>query len=43
VICITVSLIVARHNVQEDPVLQVRTKIGKACSDSRKHPPAPQK
>ena len=39
VVGIAVPLVVAGHNVEEDPVLSVRPQIGKAASDSGKHPP----
>jgi hypothetical protein len=40
VICISVTFVVARDNVQENPVLHVRTQIWKTASDSGKHSPA---
>ena len=39
VVGIAVPLVVAGHDVEEDPVLSVRPQIGKAASDSGKHPP----
>ena len=39
VVGIAVPLVVARHDVKEDPVLSVGPQVLKAASDSGKHPP----
>ena len=39
VVGVAVPLVVARHNVEEDPVLSVGPQVLKAASDSGKHPP----
>ena len=39
VVGVAVSLVVAWHDVEKDPVFSVRSQIGKAASDSGKHPP----
>ena len=39
VVGVAVPLVVAWHNVEEDPVLSVRPQVLKAASDSGKHPP----
>ena len=39
VVSIAVPLVVAGHNVEEDPVLPVGPEVLKAASDSGEHPP----
>ena len=36
-ICISITLVITRHNVQEDPILLVGSEIGKAAPDSGEH------
>ena len=39
VVGVAVPLVVAGHNVEEDPVLSVGPEVLKAASDSGEHPP----
>ena len=40
VVSVAVAFVVARHDVQEDPVLLVGVQVVKAAPDCRKHTPA---
>jgi len=39
---VAVPLVVAGHDVQEDPVLHVRPQVGEAASDGGEHSPGKQ-